>query len=89
MFIKNLILTMFNFAKKIIIEIDINNIVLSVIISQLDEKDRLYLIIFCSKKFTILELNYNIYDKKSLIIINSFKVRRTYLKGLKYRVTVG
>ena len=63
---------MFNLGKKIIVEIDISRIVLGVILSQLDEKDRLYPIIFYFRKFTVLELNYNIYDKKLLVIIDSF-----------------
>ena len=74
MFIKGLILALFNLKKKIIVKIDVNRIVLGVILSQLDKKNRLYLIIFYSRKFTILELNYNIYDKKLLIIVDSFKV---------------
>ena len=65
---------MFNPAKKIIVEIDINKIVLNAILSQLDKKDRLYLILLYSRKFTILKLNYNIYDKELLAIINSFKM---------------
>ena len=56
------------------IETDINRIVLSAILSQLDKKNRLYLIIFYSRKFTTLELNYNIYDKELLAIINNFKI---------------
>ena len=65
---------MFNLVKKIIIEIDANRIVLNAISSQLDEKNRLYSVIFYSKKFTTLELNYNIHDKELLTIINSFKI---------------
>ena len=65
---------MFNPAKKIIIEIDINKIALSLILSQPDEEKRLYPIIFYSKKFITPELNYDIYNKKLLIIVNSFKI---------------
>ena len=74
MFIKKPILTIFNPAKKIIIEIDINKIALNAILSQLNEINRLYPIIFYSKKFTTPELNYNIYHKKLLTIISSFKI---------------
>ena len=74
MFIKGLILAIFNPVKKIIIEIDINKIALSAILNQLDKKDRLYPIMFHSRKFTTLELNYNIYDKELLAIIDSFKI---------------
>ena len=44
---------MFNPKKKIIIETDISRIALGAILSQLDKKDRLYPIIFYSKKFTV------------------------------------
>ena len=74
MFTKRLILTIFNPAKKIIIEIDTNKIALSAILSQLDKRDRLYPIMFYFKKFTTPEINYNIYDKKLLAIVNSFKI---------------
>ena len=49
---------MFNFAKKIIVETDVNRITLGAILSQLDGKNRLYPVIFYSRKFTVLELNY-------------------------------
>ena len=55
---------MFDPAKKIIVEIDTNRIALGARLSQLDEKDRLHLIIFYSRKFIASELNYNIYNKK-------------------------
>ena len=74
MFTKKLILAMFNPAKKIIVEIDVSRMVLGAILSQLDKRNRLYAIIFYSRKFTTLKLNYNIYDKKFLAIVNSFKV---------------
>ena len=65
---------MFNLKKKIMVEIDTNKIVLNAILSQLDKKDRLYPITFYFRKFTISELNYNIYDKELLVIIDSFKI---------------
>ena len=65
---------MFDLPKKIIIEIDINRIALNAILSQLDKINRLYPDIFHSKKFTTSELNYNIYDKELLVIMNSFKI---------------
>ena len=65
---------MFNLKKKIMIEIDTSKIALGAILSRLDKKDRLYPVIFYLRKFTISELNYNIYDKELLAIINSFKI---------------
>ena len=74
MFTKRLILTIFDSVKKIIIETDASKIVLNSILNQLDEKKRLYPVIFYSKKFTAPKLNYDIYDKKLLAIVDSFKV---------------
>ena len=65
---------MFNPAKKIIVETDINKIVLKLILSQPDEKKRLYPIMFYSRKFIAPELNYDIYNKKLLAIVNNFKI---------------
>ena len=73
-FIKGLILAIFDPAKKIIIEIDINKIVLDSILSQPEEKKRLYPVIFYFRKFIAPELNYDIYNKKLLAIVDSFKV---------------
>ena len=79
---------MFDPVKKIIIETDTNRIALSLVLNQPDEKKRLYPIIFYSKKFTAPELNYNIYDKKLLIIVNNFKIWKIYLKKLKYIIKI-
>ena len=79
---------MFDFVKKIIVEIDISKIVLGAVLSQLDKENRLYPIIFYSKKFTTLELNYNKYDKKLLTIINNFKIWRIYLEKPKHKTKV-
>ena len=86
MFIKRPIFAIFNPKKKIIIETNTNRIALSAILSQLNKKDRLYPIIFYSRKFTTLELNYNIHDKDLLIIVDSFKVWRVYLKNLNIKL---
>ena len=88
MFTKGLILAIFNLAKKIIIEIDINMSALDLVLSQPDEKKRLYPIIFYSKKFTASKLNYDIYDKKLLVIVNNFKIWRIYLEELKHTIKV-
>ena len=74
MFTKKLILAIFDFAKKIIVKIDVNKIALGAILSQFDEKKWLYLVIFYFRKFIAPKLNYDIYDKKLLAIVNSFKI---------------
>ena len=65
---------MFDFVKKIIVEIDTSKIVLGSILSQFDEEKRLYSVIFYFRKFIAPELNYDIYDKKLLVIVDSFKM---------------
>ena len=84
MFTKGLILAMFNPVKKIIIETDTSKIALGLILSQFNEKKRLHPIIFYFKKFTAPELNYDIYNKKLLTIVDSFKIWKIYLKKPKY-----
>ena len=56
------------------VETDANKIALSSILNQPDEKKRLYPIIFYSRKFTVPKLNYDIYNKKLLAIVNNFKI---------------
>ena len=72
-FIKKLILTIFNPDKRTVVETDISNITLKEVISQLDKLGRLYLIIFYFRKFSPAELNYNIYNKELLAIVDYFK----------------
>ena len=74
MFIKEPILAIFDPVKKIIIEIDTSKIALGSILSQPDEEKRLHPITFYSRKFTVPELNYDIYDKELLAIVDSFKI---------------
>ena len=65
---------MFDFAKKIIIEIDINETVLNSVLNQPDEEKRLYSIIFYFRKSIASELNYDIYNKELLAIVDNFKI---------------
>ena len=63
---------MFDPDKRIMVEIDVSDITLGVI-SQLDKLERLYLIVFHSRKFNPAELNYDIYNKELLVIVDCFK----------------
>ena len=74
MFTKGPILAIFNPVRKIIVEIDISRIALGSILNQPDEKKRLYPVIFYFRKFTSPELNYDIYNKELLAIVDSFKI---------------
>ena len=46
------------------------------------------LIMFYSRKFTAPELNYDIYNKKLLIIVDSFKMWKVYLEELKHTIKI-
>ena len=64
---------MFESKKLITLKTNALNQTIEACISQSDDKRRLHLIAFHSKKFTDAELNYEIHDKKLLIIVDSFK----------------
>jgi len=64
---------MINPNKPFEVEINIFNFVFKKQFIQRDEKERLYPIIFFSKKLYKLELNYFIHDKELIAIIESFK----------------
>jgi len=55
------------------IETDISDFAFKKQFAQQNEKRRLYLIAFFSKKLYKLEFNYSIYNKKLIVIIESFK----------------
>ena len=64
---------MFKSRKSITLKTNALDQTIETCINQLNNKKRLYLIAFYSKKLINVKLNYKIYDKKLLIIVNSFK----------------
>jgi len=64
---------MFESEKLITLKMNVSDEAIEACISQLDDKKRLHLIAFHSKKLTDAELNYEIHDKKLLAIIDFFK----------------
>ena len=72
-FVFTLILRLFNPFRKIAIEINASDYALRVILSQKGLNKKFYLITFYSRKFTPVEINYEIHNKKFLIIIKAFK----------------
>ena len=63
------ILRHFDQNRKTILEIDSFNYVNDDILSQYDDEETLYLMIYYSKNLSFIECNYKIYDKKLLTII--------------------
>ena len=64
---------MFELKKLITLKTNASDQTIEACISQSDDKKRLHLIAFYNKKFTDVELNYEIHDKELLIIVDFFK----------------
>ena len=67
------ILSIFNPEKESIVEIDASNKAIRVTLNQKDDKEKLRLTAYYSRKITALELNYDIYDKKLLAIVEALR----------------
>ncbi len=71
--IKTFILRHFDQTCEAILEINSFNYVNDEVLSQYDDEDVLHSIVFYSKNMSFAECNYEIYNKKLLIIIWAFK----------------
>ncbi|KAM4054295.1 hypothetical protein HRG_005182 [Hirsutella rhossiliensis] len=81
------VLTTFDPERQIELETDASDFALGAQIGQKDDEGRLRPIAFYSKKLHGAELNYPIYDKEFLAIIQAFKFRH-YLLGSKHKIKV-
>ncbi len=88
LFISQSILIMFESEKLITLKMNASDEAIEACISQSDDKKRLHLIAFHSRKLTDAELNYEIHDKKLLAIVDSFKQWRVYLEEFRHQVQV-
>ena len=78
-FIKELILKIYRLELLIKVKIDLLDFVLGAYIVQ-KYKDKIqHPVIYYSKKLTLLELNYNIYNKELLAIVTALKKQRAFL----------
>jgi RNase H-like domain found in reverse transcriptase len=59
----------FNLEKEVIIEYNTLDKIVGRTLSQKDKKGRLYLIVYYLRKFIAIELNYDIYNKELLVIV--------------------
>ena len=71
------ILIHFDLDKKIWIETNASNYVMTNILSQKNLDDQLHLVAFMSKKMSSTKCNYEIYDKEFLIVIKVFEKWRS------------
>jgi hypothetical protein len=72
-FTSALILAHFNPQKEVIVETDASDFALGAVLSQRDNENRLHPVAFHSRKFSPVEINYEIHDKELLAIIDTFK----------------
>jgi len=70
------------------IETDISDFVFKRQLVQWDEKGRLHFIAFFSKKLYKLELNYFIYDKELIAIIELIKEWKPYFNKTKHQMKI-
>jgi len=67
------VLRHFDFKQQAILKINASNYVKDEILSQYNDEKVLYSMIFYSKSMILAEINYHIYDKKLLVIIQCFE----------------
>ena len=87
-FTSTLVLTHVDLEKKFIIKVDVSDFAFSSVLSQLGEDGKLHLIAFHSWKFTAVEINYDIHNKKLLAIVDSFEQWRQFWEGFPHQVIV-
>ncbi len=88
LFIFQSVLIMFESEKLITLKMNVSDEAIEACINQSNNKRCLHLIAFHSRKFTNVELNYKIHDKKLLAIVDFFKQWRMYLKEFRHQIQV-
>jgi len=82
------ILAHFDAQKPVIIETDASDFAIGAVLSQRDDEGRLHPQAFHSRKFQPAEINYEVYDKELLAVVDAFKHRRRYCEGAAHQVQV-
>ena len=76
------------FSLRKMLETNASNFAKGSILSQAEPDRKWYSLVFYLKKFSLMEINYDIYDKEISIIINSFKQWEHWLIGSLHPVLV-
>ena len=82
------ILRHYDRIKQIILKIDFSNYVNAKVLSQYDDEKVLHLVTFYSRNMISVECNYEIYDKKLLIIIRCLKHWRFELESTEKSIKI-
>jgi hypothetical protein len=85
-FAKKLILTNYDSKRENMLEIDASNREIEAIYSQKNDNERWKSVTFYFRKLSSVEQNYEIHDKKLLIIVKNFKEWRVYLEEIKHKI---
>jgi len=73
---------------QLIVETNASDYTLTTILSIVNKENKVYLVAFHSHTFTMVELNYNTYNKELLAVFEAFKIWQHYLKSLAYPINV-
>jgi hypothetical protein len=82
------LLTHFDIDKHCLLETDVSDTVIAAVFSQLDLDSKWHPVVYFSKSIALAEMNYLIYNKEMLAIIQVFKHWQTELKGTDYPIEV-
>jgi hypothetical protein len=82
------ILAIFNSDRGCVMETDASDFALGSVLNQYDDNNVLHPIAYYSRKFNEQELNYEIYDKEMLSIVDSFIHWRQYLECAVHKTLV-
>ena len=82
------ILKYFDPTKPIVLETDASDFAIGGVLSQPSEDNLLYPVAYYSRKLQPAEINYEIYDKEMMAIVEAFKEWRAYLEGAQHQITV-
>jgi len=82
------VLQHFDETKPAILEADASDLALGAVVSQYGEDGLLHPVAYHSRKFGPAELNYEIYDKELLAIVDSLEHYRHMFEGLGQQITI-
>jgi hypothetical protein len=82
------VLCHFSPDQPIVMECDASDYAIAGILSQYDNNGDIHPLAFFSRTMQSAELNYDIYDKELLAIVDCFRLWRPYLEGSKYTIQV-
>jgi hypothetical protein len=78
----------YRFFKTVFLEVDTLDFAIDLVLSQYGENGRLHPIAYRSRKFSTIEINYEIHDKELLAIIDTFEEWHHLLKEVQHTTTV-